>query len=80
MAIVISEKTKQAIISVAESCGADMDYADYCDPAIMAEVVLDAGRLGMAGHTEAQEEVRALIAKHSWWAVLRAVEPLVKFG
>lgn len=38
---------------------------------ILAETVLDAGRLEMMGHKEAQEEARIHVAAHGWNTVVK---------
>ena len=52
------------------------DEAEYgCTEAeLMAEMTLDANRLGLHGHAEAEAELKTLLETHEWSAVCKAAE------
>jgi len=69
----LSEKTMQALSTVAGDCLYDMDARGARSRRVMAEVALDADRLRTWGFPEAHAEVSAQIEKHGYPAVERAV-------
>lgn len=73
----ITEKTKQAIISVATYCAQDMEYEYASDAEVVAETALDASRLKMNGHIEAHEEINRLVDEHGYQAVINEVAKFV---
>jgi hypothetical protein len=74
---VFTDKTKVAIIQVASDCVPDMEYRDRSNAEIVAEVALDANRLTIFGHKEADEEVEKLVEKFGYGAVLKAAAKIV---
>jgi len=74
---VFSQKTKVAIIQVASDCVPDMEREDRGNAEIVAEVALDADRLTIFGHKEADKEVHELITKFGYEAVLKAAAKIV---
>lgn len=72
-----TQETKSAICAVAQDVVPDMQPEDARDPAIVAEIVLDAGRLEMFGYPDAQKEFRELCKTHGWDAVCKAAEQFV---
>lgn len=63
-----SDMMKRAIEQVSGEVVHEIEAEDSDCPfeEIVAETVLDAGRLGMFGHPEAQAELELLLEKHSW--------------
>jgi hypothetical protein len=68
----ISEKLRSALIQVGSDCAMDMDEGGD-DPAIVAEVAMDANRLEIWGRVEEQKELDALLDKYSYEEVHAAV-------
>ena len=62
-----SPETESALRNLADQLHPD---AAPCSEAELAELVLDAGRLGTFGYPDAQAEVDRLIAERGWDAVL----------
>lgn len=69
-----TEATIAAIKAVSGAILSDMLDEDASDPAIVAEMTLDADRLAMFGHPEANREVKALCAQHGWKTVHKETE------
>lgn len=69
-----TEATIAAIKVVSGQIIYDLTSEDAGDPAIVAEMTLDADRLAMFGHPEANREVKALCAQHGWKTVHKEAE------
>lgn len=67
----------EAIRSVSSQIIPDMLDEDACDPAIVAEMTLDADRLNLHGYPEANSEVKTLCDEHGWNAVRKHAEKYV---
>jgi hypothetical protein len=76
-AVEFTDKTRNAICRVAGECAADMTSHDARDPEIVAEVALDANRLRMFGHPEADDEVARLVNKFGFDRVRKAAAKFV---
>lgn len=67
-----SDKLIAAIASLSGQFAGEIQVEEEDNFAeVLAETVLDAGRLGMHGHQEAQDEARIHIAAHGWNTVLK---------
>lgn len=69
-----SDNLIRAINSVNQDVAADVDFTGVPKKdhlLVMAETCLDAGRLEMFGHKEADAEYRALLEEHGYDAVLK---------
>lgn len=70
-----SDKLISAIQSVSGTIASELEVEDDENfKSILAETTLDAGRLGMNGHKEAQEEMRIHVNAHGWTTVVREAE------
>lgn len=65
-----TQKTKQSICTVAETCAQDLDYEMASSAETVAELALDANRLTVFGHPEADAEVGELVDEHGLDKVL----------
>jgi len=64
---VFSEELKSAIQICSGQFAGDIEVeSDEDFAAVLAEVTLDAGRLGLAGYVEEQKELAGLIETKSW--------------
>lgn len=72
-----TQKTKDAIIQVADYVTNDLDDESASNPNIVAEVALDASRLKTSGHQEAQDEVDKLCKEHGYLKVMKAAAEFV---
>lgn len=70
----MSEALQRAIQQVSQEIVSDMEPGDRSDAAIVAEVTLDASRLAISGHVEANIEMKDLVQKHGWDAVKKEAE------
>ena len=75
-----SDDCQRAIRQVSQEIASELHGADHegCTEAEMvAECTLDANRLTMAGHPQADDEVRRLINKHGYQSVLASAAKIV---
>lgn len=73
-----SETLKNAICDVSGMIAGELQVGEDEDfILILAETTLDAGRLAMNGHREAQEELRSLLDMSSWDEVLEEAKKYV---
>ena len=73
-----TETLKNAIRDVSGMIAGEIEVGEDEDFAlILAETTLDAGRLGMNGHREAQEELRSILDTTSWDDVLEEAKKYV---
>lgn len=73
-----SDTLKNAIRDVSGMIAGELQVGEDEDfTLILAETTLDAGRLVMNGHREAQEELRSLLDTSSWDAVLEEAKKYV---
>lgn len=73
-----SETLKNAIRDVSGMIAGELQVGEDEDfILILAETTLDAGRLAMNGHREAQEELRSLLDMSSWDEVLEEAKKYV---
>lgn len=67
-----SDKLIQAIQSLSGQFASEIHVEDGDNfEEILAETVLDAGRLGAHGYPEAQEEMRIHVTAHGWNTVVK---------
>lgn len=73
-----SKTLKNAIRDVSGMIAGELQVGEDEDfILILAETTLDAGRLAMNGHREAQEELRSLLDMSSWDEVLEEAKKYV---
>lgn len=76
----ISDTLKRAIQQVSAECSYDLEVEDgedfaYC----LAEVTLDAGRLGMFGHEDAQGELEKLLEEFDFSTICEEAKKIVQY-
>lgn len=65
-----SKELIEAIRSVSEVILSDLEEEFCRDPDVVAETTLDANRLTMFGHPEADAELHELLREHDWNTVI----------
>lgn len=80
ISVMMSEKLKNALRSVSGEVSWDLGPRDRRDARIVAEVTIDADRLEMFGHPEANKEVTRLCEHYGYPAVLAEAAKYVSVG
>lgn len=78
--IPLSEEHQQAVAAVSAICLPDMDFCDAPQEEhgeLMAEIVIDAGRLEIYGYPGTQEIIREAIDEFGYSTVLKEVAKYV---
>ena len=66
-----SDRLKSALNAVSQDVAADLEEPYRSNPEAVAEISMDAGRLGLSGFNMEQDEVRALIDIYGYNEVLK---------